>query len=131
MTLDEVKEELSEWRHMDNRMAVVLKETGEVIGGAGYWVDADGDYSIDYDFNPKFWHKGYATEAAKEVVRHLTEDLRVKEIYGDCDEKNIASAGLLERLGFKLIFKDKDGSYKVDSDGKPIKITVSVHKLSV
>ena len=42
-------------------------------------------------------------EAAKEVIRHLTEDLHVKEIGGDCDERNTASAKLLERLGFTLI----------------------------
>ena len=105
-TIDEVAEGLSEWKDMDNRMAVVLKETGELIGSAGYWVveEQDGtEYSIDFDFNPRFWHKGYAFESAKEVVRHLTEDLHVKEIWGDCDERNTASAKLLERLGFKLV----------------------------
>lgn len=127
MTLEEVKEELSGWKDMDNRMAVVLKETGEVIGSTGYWVDDEGDYSINYDFNPRFWHKGYAIEAVKEVVWHLIEDLHVKEIYGDCDERNTASAVLLERLGFTLVGKDTNGSYKDDTDGNPIKITVSIY----
>lgn len=131
MTIEEVKEELTQWKDMDNRMVVQLKENGELIGSVGYWVDDDGDYSIDYDFNPKFWHKGYATEAAKEVVRHLTKDLHVKEIYGDCDERNTASANLLERLGFNEIYKDKNGSYKEDVDGNPIIITVNVYKLTV
>ena len=40
-TMEEVAEDLSEWKDMDNRMAVVLKETGEVIGSVGYWVDED------------------------------------------------------------------------------------------
>ena len=35
MTIDEVTEMLSEWEDMDNRMAAVLKETGELIGIAG------------------------------------------------------------------------------------------------
>ena len=42
-----------------------------MLGSVGYWIDEDGDYSIDYDFNPKFWNKGYATETAREVVRYL------------------------------------------------------------
>lgn len=130
MTTEEVEEELSEWKDMDNRMAVVLKETGAVIGSAGYCVGDDGKYSIDYDFNPKFWHNGYALEAAREVVRYLKEELRVKEIYGDCDERNTASARLLEKLGFGLVYKDENGSYKDDEDGNPIMITVSVYKLS-
>ena len=73
MTVAEVEEEISTWMNMDNRMLAVLKSSNEVIGSVGYWIDEDGDYSIDYDFNPRFWNKGFATEATKEVVRHLIE----------------------------------------------------------
>ena len=113
-------------------MAVVLKETGEVIGSVGYWddeEDGETEYSIDFDFNPRFWHRGYAFEAAKEVVRHLTEDLHVQEIYGDCDERNTASSRLLERLGFQLI-ETVDDAYKEDADGNPIMIRSRVYKLT-
>ena len=75
MTSDEVREMLSEWKEMDNRMTVILKESGELIGSVGFWVDDDEDeteYSIDFDFNPRFWHNGYALEAAKEVERYMT-----------------------------------------------------------
>ena len=133
MTIDEVAEGLSEWKNMDNRMAVVLKETGELIGSVGYWVhdeDEETEYSIDYDFNPRSWHKGYAFEAAKEVVRHLTEDLHVKEICGDCDERNIASSNLLERLGFRLM-QIVDDAYKEDADGNPIMIRSKEYLLTV
>jgi RimJ/RimL family protein N-acetyltransferase len=110
-------------------MLVVLKSTHEVIGSVGYWIDEDGDYSIDYDFNPKFWNKGYATEAAREVVRYLKDDKGVKEIYGDCDARNTASSRVLERLGFQMLFTDENASYKNDKDGNPIRITVNVYKL--
>ena len=79
------------------------------------------EYSIDYDFNPKFRHKGYALEAAKEIVRYLTENPNIKEIYADCDERNTASAKLLERLGFELI-RIADWAYKDDADGNPIMV---------
>ncbi len=72
---------------------------------------------------------GYALEAAKEVVRHLTEDLHVIEIYGDCDERNIVSSTLLERLGFKLI-ETVDDAYKEDADGNPIMIRSKEYKLT-
>ena len=135
MTVEEVAECLSRSKDRDNRMAVVLKETGELIGSVGYWVyeeDEDGEteYSIDFDFNPRFWHKGYAFEASKEVVRHLTEDLQVREIWGECDERNLASARLLERLGFELI-ETVDDAYKEDADGNPIMIRSRVYKLTV
>ncbi len=130
MTVDEVAAELSEWKDMDNRMAVTLKETGELIGSVGYWVDeeeGEEEYSVDFDFNPRFWNKGYAFEAAKEVVRHLTEDLHVKEICGDCDERNTASARLLERLGFTLL-ETVDDAYKEDADGQPVRIRSRIYK---
>ena len=132
MALDEVEEMLSEWKDMDNRMAVVLKETGELIGSAGYWAENEGEeteYSLDYDFNPRFWHKGYATEAAGEVARYLAEDLGAKEIWGDCDERKLASAHVLEGLGFALV-KTVDDAYKEDADGKPIMIRVQIYKLT-
>lgn len=131
MTMEEVKKELTEWKDMDNRMAVQLKESGELIGSVGYWVDDNGKYSIDYDFNPKFQNKGYATEAAKEVIRHLTEDLHIKEIYGDCDERNTDSSNLLLRLGFKKIYKNENASYKNDAAGNSIIITVNVYQYKV
>lgn len=130
MTLEEVEEELNEWKDMDNRMAVQLKENGELIGSVGYWVDDKGKHSIDYDFNPRFQNKGYATEAAREVVRYLTEDLHVKELFGDCDERNTASSNLLLRLGFEKVYTNTNASYKNDADGKPIIITVEVYKFT-
>ena len=134
LTVEEVAEGLSEWKDMDNRMAVVLKQTGELIGSVGYWDDEEDEngeteYSIDFDFNPRFWHKGYAFEAAKEVVRHLMEDLHVKEIGGDRDERNTASSTLLERLGFQLV-ETVDDAYKEDADGNPIMIRSRVYKLT-
>ena len=134
LTVEEVAEGLSEWKDMDNRMAVVLKQTGELIGSVGYWDDEEDEngeteYSIDFDFNPRFWHRGYAFEAAKEVVRHLTEDLHVKEIWGDCDERNTASSKLLERLGFQLV-ETVDDAYKEDAGGNPIMIRSRVYKLT-
>ena len=128
MTIEEAAKLRSKRKDMDSRMAVVLKQTGELIGSDGYWAceeDGEIEYWIDFDFNPRFWHKGYALEASKEVVRHLTEDLHVKEIRGDCDERNVASSKLLERLGFELI-ETVDDAYKEDADGNPIMIRPKV-----
>ena len=68
--------------------------------------------------------------ASKEVVRHLTEDLHVREIWGECDERNTASGRLLERLGFELM-EIVDDAYKEDADGNPIMIRSKVYKLTV
>jgi RimJ/RimL family protein N-acetyltransferase len=62
-------------------------------------------------------------------VLHLTEDLHVKEIWGECDERNTASSNLLERLGFELI-ETVDDAYKEGADGNPIMIRSKVYKLT-
>ena len=47
--------------------AVVLKETGKMIGHAGISMQVYGDEElpeIGYMFEKEFWHRGFATEAA-------------------------------------------------------------------
>ncbi len=107
----------------------------ELIGSVGCRDDdedenGETEYSIDFDFNPRFRRRGYAFEAAKEVVRHLTEDLHVNEIRGGCDERNTASARLPEKPGFELI-ETVDDAYKEVSDGNPIMIRSKAYKLTV
>ena len=82
-------------------LAVVLRETGRVIGGARVSVDANrpatGD--IGYTFNPRFWGRGYATEAARALVAFGFRDLRLHRIYATCDPDNRASARVMEKIG--------------------------------
>lgn len=103
MSNAEVKELIEEWKDNDSRLVVELKDKNIVIGSIGYFVDEDGDYSMDFDFNPSYGKLGYATEAGKKLLNHLFHTIGAKEIYGDCDIHNENSWRLLERLGFKRI----------------------------
>lgn len=44
--------------------------------------------------------RGYATEAVRAVLDRLFREQRLHKVTGECDARNVASAGLLERLGF-------------------------------
>ena len=66
MSKEEVIEMVTDWSKLDHRLVAQLKGEDKVIGSVGYWIDEDGDYSIDFDFNPKFGKQGYAMEAALE-----------------------------------------------------------------
>ena len=127
MNEDEIIDLTAEWRNMDNRLVAELKGEQRVIGSIGYWIDDDGDYSIDFDFNPEYGKKGYATEAGQELVRYLFQSIGIEKLYGDCDIRNENSWKLLERLGFQRIERIDNESYKDDKDGNPIPISIYLY----
>lgn len=129
MSEEEVKELIDKWKDKDSRMVVELKNHGIVIGSIGYFIDDDGDYSIDFDFNPIYGKQGYAAEAGKMLLDYLFNTLDVKKIFGDCDIRNNNSWRLLERLGFKKISQMDNESYKDDADGNPILISIYLYSI--
>ncbi len=52
MSEEQVRSMITEWKDMDNRLVAELKSSQAVIGSVGYWIDEEGHYCIDYDFNP-------------------------------------------------------------------------------
>jgi RimJ/RimL family protein N-acetyltransferase len=84
-------------------LAVELRETSTVIGDVSLrWVSErhrQGD--IGFVFHPDHHGKGYASEAAREVLRLGFETVRFHRIEGRCDARNRASARLMERLGMR------------------------------
>lgn len=129
MSEKQVEDMIDEWRDLDNRLAAVLKTTQKVIGSIGYWIDDEGHYCIDYDFNPEYYGNGYASEAGQALVSHLFETTDINAVYGDCDVRNTASWRLLERLGFRRIRQLDDQSYKKDKKGDPIRISTFLYEL--
>lgn len=74
--------------------AVVLKETGEMIGQCGLTVQQWKNQElleIGYLFQRLYWHKGYATEAAKACKKYAFEVLNADEVCSIIRDTNIAS----------------------------------------
>lgn len=84
-------------------LAVELKDGGRVIGDVSMrWASEEhqqGD--IGFIFHPDFHGKGYAREAAREMLRLGFEQVGFHRIEGRCDARNTASARLMERLGIR------------------------------
>ncbi len=49
------------------------------------------------------WGQGYASEAARALLRHGFEDLRITEILAVLGKENVASARVAQRIGMKRI----------------------------
>jgi [ribosomal protein S5]-alanine N-acetyltransferase len=82
---------------------VELKESGESMGMCGLIRrNTLQDVDIGYAFLPKFWSKGYAFEAAREMKRFAQEKLGLKRLVAVVDPENHPSIHLLEKLGMKF-----------------------------
>lgn len=51
--------------------------------------------------HPGVWGRGYAAEAAREVLRYAFDELGPEEVRAATDIPNDASLRLLQRLGFR------------------------------
>ncbi|WP_432868314.1 GNAT family N-acetyltransferase [Microbispora rosea] len=84
-------------------LAVELPATGTLIGDVGlFWTSREHRQGeIGYIFHPDHSGKGYATEAATEMLRLGFEVLGLHRIAGSIDARNDASARVLQRLGMR------------------------------
>ncbi|BAZ12625.1 GCN5-related N-acetyltransferase [Calothrix sp. NIES-4071] len=85
--------------------AMVLKETGEIVGtillillkgNDGQFTE---DYEIGWHLKKSAWGKGYATEAAIAIINYGFNILNLREIYSIANQDNIASIRVTQRLG--------------------------------
>lgn len=79
----------------------VLKETGKLFGSGGLiWEDDYGLYQVGYNINKSYWSKGYTTEAMRAIFNYAVTNLGIKRVAGGHAKENLASAKVLEKLGF-------------------------------
>lgn len=80
---------------------MAIEGTGEVVGDVAInltWNSRCAE--IGYTLAREHWGHGYATEASAAVVEYLFEQVGVTRIAGTLHPENLASAMVLERLGF-------------------------------
>jgi RimJ/RimL family protein N-acetyltransferase len=56
---------------------------------------------IGFTVAARFQGRGYATEAVGRLLDHLVGDRGLHRVSAECDARNLGSARLLERLGFR------------------------------
>jgi len=82
--------------------AVVDKKTKEFIGWCGLWIlNETNEIEVGYAISPKFWGKGYATEAARRCVKYGFEELELDKIVALAFPENKASQNVMKKLGMK------------------------------
>jgi RimJ/RimL family protein N-acetyltransferase len=85
------------------RFACVWKETGDVIGFSGLkFVPEISDTELGYRFFPEYWGTGLATEAGRASIEFARADLGLKRLVAMVHPENVASARVVEKLGFSI-----------------------------
>ena len=101
--LEQVMRLAREEPRMTYELAVTLRDTGELIGGAGLRVHSvehrNGD--IGYILRRDCWGRGYATEAARLLLHFGFDRLGLHRIWARCDPENTASIRVLQKIGMQ------------------------------
>ncbi len=86
--------------------AVILKETGELIGDCGITLqDIDGERlpEIGYHIHKKYWRHGFGSEAAKAVRDWAFAHTRYDRLYSYMKYTNVGSYGVANAIGMKKV----------------------------
>ena len=73
--------------------AVIGTVSLELRGGEGH---------LGWILDKRYWHRGYALEAARAVGDFAFRELGLRRLIAQCDQRNEASWRLMEKLGMRL-----------------------------
>ena len=97
--------------------AVIDRETGTFLGQAGLTMQDIGDeevLEIGYLFKRRYWHHGYATEAARALKAYAFSILHAPRVYSIIRDNNIASQNVARRNGMHVVKTIVKHYYNID-----------------
>lgn len=84
------------------RLAITLRKDGSLCGGIGLRLAPEHHHAeLGYWLGVPYWGQGYATEAARELLRHGFENLGLHRIFASHFKHNPASGRILVKLGMR------------------------------
>lgn len=103
--IDEAIKKSQQVPRLEYELAIILKETDVLIGGAHLSVASEKSAiaEIGYAVNPRFQKKGYATEIARALIKYGFDNFNLKVIYATCDTRNVASYIVLEKCNMRRV----------------------------
>ena len=90
-------------RPEDHEFGFQLRETGKVIGaGSVKWDEERQAAELGYNLNRAYWGRGYATEAAKALLRWARDELGYRDFVANHAVANVASGNVIRKCGFRF-----------------------------
>lgn len=92
-------------RRAGKRLVLAVTRKSELVGIVGLddirRIESEPIANLGYWFGRAHWHKGYATEAVRAVVKHAFEDLSLAGLKSGHFKENHRSGRVLAKLGFR------------------------------
>ena len=91
------------WPRNEVSLAVVIRQTGELIGSVRLAIQDQANRTADmgWSFNSAHWRKGYGTEAARALLSVAFGPLDLHRVWATCDTENVGSFGIMEKIGMR------------------------------
>lgn len=84
----------------ETRYAITLSSDGQLCGGIGLRMDEPHQRAeLGYWLGVPYWGQGYATEAARAMIKYGFETLGLHRIYASYVPTNVASGRVLQKIG--------------------------------
>jgi RimJ/RimL family protein N-acetyltransferase len=128
-----VEESLEVIRNVFNKdtttWAIVLKETGEVIGAMGYGASCDcklptreGEPIVGYWVAKPYWNQGICTEALQLMLDHIRTTTDIQSLLSGHFVDNPASGRVMEKCGFVPTGEECFDESQYMGEGRPIRV---------
>jgi RimJ/RimL family protein N-acetyltransferase len=102
-------------RENEHGFAIRLRSNGGLVGGIGLLPDIEQRRAeLGYWIGVPFWGNGYATEAAREVVRYGFEKLKLNRIFATHFRGNEASGRVLQKIGMRYEGRMRQAAFRWD-----------------
>ena len=94
---------IRQYRREPGSLAIVLKETGRMIGTVGFvWVSQENKSAeVGYSLGRAYWNRGIMTEALRAVVADGFDRLKLNRIEAQHDLDNPASGHVMAHVGMQ------------------------------
>lgn len=118
LNIDTTVKVLDEYIESDERWAVTIKNSGKVIGSIRVYPDNNrGKFyakSINFVLSEDYWGNGYMTEAIKQIIRFLFEEMNIDLLSAFHYSDNLKSQKVLENCGFEYEITIEQGCKRYD-----------------
>lgn len=84
------------------KFPVILTNENVLIGHIAFFkYFGEHTYEIGWVFNPKYYNKGYATEAAHAILNYGFQEMKLHRIIATCQPENHPSYRIMEKIGMR------------------------------